>query len=209
MITRETATRFAREMERRFNARIVSKNDAVEMRIIAAALDVARTLGASVPTAGDFLERTATTIGPLIYVPDSFWDDPAFLVEIITHECQHVWQFWHGTGDGHANAADRDLPGGFGFAWLYLVEPEARVRIEAEAYAAGMEARTIGLGEPLPPSLDALAMPLEGGYALGREHIVLGRALLESAATTISHGAAMTEAGQRAIEVLRMLGVRS
>lgn len=208
MISQDVSRRFAREMETRFHARIVGKDNAVEMRILASALDVARTFGAQVPGGDDFLHRTATTIGPIVYMPDAFWADPAFAIEVITHEMQHVRQFWQGSGDGVTSKNDRDLPGGFGFAWLYLVEPEARVRFEAEAYHAGLEARVIGLGEPMPASLDALAMPLEGGYALGPEHVTLGRSLLESAATTVSHGVAMTAAGERAVEVLRLLGVR-
>lgn len=209
MISQDSARRFAREMETRFHARIVGKDNAVEMKILAAALDVAKTFGAGVPGGDDFLHRTATTIGPVIYLPDAFWADPAFAVEVVTHECQHVHQFWRGSGDGVSGPTDRDLPGGFGFAWLYLVEPEARVRYEVEAYHAGLEARVIGLGEPMPVSIDALAMPLEGGYALGDDHVRLGRSLLESAATTVSHGVAMTAAGERSVEVLRLLGVRA
>lgn len=209
MITQDTARRFGREMETRFHARIVGKDNAVEMKILASALDVARTLGAQVPGGDDFLHRTATTIGPIVYMPDAFWADPPFAIGVIAHEMQHAHQFWRGTGDGVTSQTDRDLPGGFGFGWLYLIEPEARVRCEVEAYHAGLEASVIGLGEPMPASLDALAMPLEGGYALGPEHVRLGRELLESAATTVSHGVAMTEAGQRSVEVLRLLGVRA
>lgn len=207
MISLVLATTFARRMAERFHARLVHKSDAIEMKLVAAALEAARLFGAQLPAADDFMTRFATTIGPMIYLPDAVWNDPVALVEVVTHECQHVHQFWHGSGDGVSSATDRDLVGGFGFGWLYLTQAEARVRYECEAYAAGLEARVIGLGDTMPMSIEPLVEPLEGGYALGDGEKTLARGLLESAATTVAQGVAMSEAGEVAVQVLRQLGV--
>jgi hypothetical protein len=207
MISLVLAMQFARQMAERFHARLVRKSDAIEMKLVAAALEAARLFGARLPSTDEFLTRYATTIGPMIYLPDSMWDDPRALVEVVTHECQHVRQFWRGSGDGVAGPTDRDLPGGFGFGWLYLTQGEARVRFEAEAYVAGLEATVIGIGEPLPTSLEPLVQPLEGGYALNDGEIALARGLLEVGATQVAQGVALTDAGQTAVELLRQLGV--
>jgi len=188
-ITPEIADAFVSAMCTQFHARVVRKSQAVEMQFLGALFDIARVVGINVPAGHDFA-RYATTIGPMIYLPDGL--TPEQTVEIVTHELQHVEQFWKG---------------GFGFAWLYLVEGEARVTYEAEAYAAGL-AVSLALGKPLP-SLDDLALPLEGGYALAPEHVTLGRTLLEQQATSTALGIVTTKAGAAALQWLRSHGVVS
>lgn len=178
--TADEAKYFAAHMTEHFHARIVRKNDAVEMQVVANVLQLA-----GVVDAQEFLESFTTTIGPFIYLPDGM--SPDSQIEVLVHECQHVHQWWTGL---------------LGMAWLYLSEPEARVRFEAEAYRAGLElahARGVEL-----PSFSQLAMPLEHGYALSQDHIDLGRDLLEVAATSIVAGVVATPAAKEAISWIRL-----
>lgn len=187
-LTNRIADAFIRHLSRRVHARVIRKSMAIEMELVASALEVARSLGAEVPSAGDFLNNYATSVGPLVYLPDNL--SPQDAVITFTHEAQHVIQFWR-----H----------GLDMFWLYLTEPEARVRYEAEAYRAGLEVAT-ALGLPLP-SLQDLAWPLEAGYALDEGAKKLGRQLLEVAATSVSSGIVSTEAGTMAVDYLRALRV--
>jgi hypothetical protein len=183
--TRAQAEAFMAHMATTFHARIVRRSDAIEIKIIGAALGIVRALGVPLPSEDEFVSRYATTLGPLIYLPDVGPDET---IEIVTHECQHVVQFWQG-GAG--------LPGQLGMTWLYLTAAEARVRYEAEAYRAGLEVAWRRAKQL--PSLDALAMPLEGGYALGAGDVQLGRDLLEIAATSVQAGVVSTPAGRAAV----------
>jgi hypothetical protein len=188
--TQQQADAFTRHMAQRFRCTVIRKQSAMEMQWLAAAFDVARRFNLPVPSGEDFLEHAATTIAWLVYLPDGLTPDQQ--IETLTHECQHVSQFWtHGLG----------LPGGPSFMWLYVVEPEARVRYEVEAYRTGLELGH-ARGAPLP-DLDALAFPLEGGYALNAGHVQLGRDLLEVAATSAKLGLVSTEAARAAIDWLQ------
>jgi hypothetical protein len=170
----------------RFHARIVRREDAFEMRLLAMALDALRGMtGLPLPDFETFLRGYATTIGPLVYLPSGLSPDDE--MELVVHEVQHVAQW-------NAAPGQTGLPGRCGMLWLYLVEPEARVRFEVEANRAAMEhrwarSRTLAL-------LDDLVHPLEGGYALGAAEVTLGRDLLEAAATSVSHGVVSTVVGQ-------------
>lgn len=188
-ITQEIADAFSSHMCSRFNARIVRKSTAVEMKIVGALFDIARVFSSTVPSGHQF-ERFATTIGPMIYLPDGL--SPEDTVVIVTHECQHVQQFWKEN---------------FGMMWLYLTEGEARVRYEAEAYGADLAVRFALNDNFTLPALDDLALPLEGGYALSPAHIELGRSLLEQQATSVQVGFSTIEAGEEALKWLRSHGV--
>lgn len=190
--TQAEADAFALEMSRRFHARIIRKDMAIEMQLLAALFDGLRALGVQLPVGGDFLNHWATTLGPFIYMPPGLSPDDQ--IEVLAHEMQHVHQFWGG-------ASQAGLGGGLNMAFLYLVEPEARVRYEVDAYRTGLEvqfARARAL-----PGLEQLVMPLEGGYALGANEHELARDLLEVAATSVSKGVVTTEAGRAALDVLR------
>lgn len=188
--TQQQADAFARFMSQRFRCTVVRKQSAMEMQVLATLFDIGRRFNLSVPAGEDFLERAATTIAWLVYLPDGLSPDQQ--IETLTHECQHVHQFWaHGLG----------LPGGPGFMWLYITAPEARVRYEVEAYRTALELGH-ARGAPLP-DLDALAFPLEGGYALTAGDVQLGRDLLETAATSAKLGLVSTEAARAAIDWLR------
>jgi hypothetical protein len=192
--TQSEADAFARLMCARFHARVVRKSMAVEMTMAAAAFDVLKALRVGVPSGADFLEHYTTTLGPIVYLQDGL--SPDAQIEVLTHEMQHVWQFWGGAGQAA-------VPGGVGFAFLYLAEPEARVRLEADAYRAGLEVRYRRTQQM--PSLDALVWPLEGGYALDAAHVQLGRSILEMGGTSLHRGRVSTMAGKVALECLAQI----
>lgn len=193
-ITEADFKSFAQHMTALYGATLIHKQDAIEMQWLAKGFDVARMLGAQVPSSNDFLEHTATTIGTLIYMPDGW--SPEERVIVLAHECAHVAQFTRGMGR---------LSGGPGMWWLYLVEPEARVTYEADAYASDLTVQYALNG--VLSDLDSLMMPLEGGYMLGQKERDLGRALIEQAATSVVNGAGNFSAGNAAVEWLRVRGL--
>jgi hypothetical protein len=168
-------------MSERFGTRVISKDDAIEMRAAAPILDL---MGID----GDrFLKHQATTIGHRIYVPFTVgipipnWDLNEQILTAV-HEHQHVAQ------------ADRE--GQVRFSWFYLRDEADRARYEADARSAELEVHFWRFGK-LPPPSDWVT-GLEH-YALGAEHVATARAILESRAHTIGHGGVYTTAGKAAI----------
>lgn len=192
LATQAQADAFAMHMCAAFHARLIRKDMAIEMQVVAALFDALRAFGVQLPVGGDFLDHYATTLGPLIYMPPGFSPDQQ--IETLAHECQHVHQFWSG------RPTQTGLPNAFGMGWLYLTEPEARVRYEVEAYRTGLEV-AYGRTRAVPP-LAQLAMPLEGGYALDDAAHQLAAALLERAATSVAAGVVSTAAGAEALRWL-------
>lgn len=190
--TQVEADAFSAHMASHFRACIVRKSSVPERQWISAALDIARLAGANVPSGVEFFEQYATTIGPMILMPDGM--SPDAQIEVMTHECQHVQQFWERGGQV-------DLASGLGYCWLYLVQPEARVRFEVEGYRAQLE--VVYARNKRLPEIDSLVMPLEGGYALGQGDLMLARSLFEIAGTSIVNGIVSTNAGTVAIEYMK------
>lgn len=175
----------------RAKAHVVFKQDAIEMKMMASVIDDVRgILGSSVisMTGKDWMERYATTIGPLVYIPENW--SPLAKVCGLVHEIQHVHQW-------NKRQPQSDLPSDLGFAWLYLTSGEARVRFEVEGYRAGqLEAYRLLTGTI--PDLGPLAAPLEGPtYILSDEDKKLAHVLLGVAGTTVESGVfPSTEAGR-------------
>lgn len=193
---RESMTAF-----HRIPAYVVRRSQAVEMQVVAGALDTIRTIaGSSVPSGASWMQW-GTTLGPKIYMPDGLsllgW------VEMLTHELEHVAQFWRGEFP-EGKVGERALPNGIGMAWLYLSEDIARVRYECRAYAAGTEA-IAALRQPLPP-MSRMIEPLEGGYLLGDKAKHLASSIMDANLLSIDAGTMTTTAGRLADEVLRDLG---
>lgn len=164
------AERFTAYMAATVGARIVTRTSAVEYQMLRAALQA---VSGGVLDIEKLLETYSTAIGPLVYLSPQLEADPLRKCAIVTHECEHVTQFYRGDA--------------FSFAWLYLTEGEARATYEAQAYASQMEAEVALTGKL--PSLDELAWPLEGGvYQLSPAHIALARGILAARATAASHG---------------------
>lgn len=209
-LSRPIALACARALATQVRGWIVRKNDVPFIAIVRAAFDVARTLGANVPSGADF-DRMSHAIGPFLVIAD---DPPegvdeataaAELVETITHEAEHVGHFWRGEFRDKTPHEDRALEGGVAFAWLYLVEPAARIRFEARAYRAGFEVRH-ALGLPLPTAeqcVDALFR----FYALPDEHREFALTMFTSMLVSVSKGVVTTDAGKAMIQHLRNHGV--
>lgn len=191
---------FLSEMGNRLRGRVLDKAHAVEMQIVANVLDTVRLVaGASLPDAQTFMRDYATTIGPLVYLPDG-WDAKT-RIDVGTHEFEHVNQFWRGEYGGVGG-----FSAGPSFAYLYLMDEEVRVRAEQRAMRAQWEVRRVVFGEELPhPS--TFATILEGGYALSDKGLKLARDLAEIWTTEVHYGRIDTAAGEAAVRVLTAAGL--
>ena len=193
---------FLSEMGNRLRGRVIDKTSAVEMQIVANVLDTVRLVaGAKLPDATTFMQQYATTIGPLVYLPEGWSRE--MVVEVATHEFEHVTQFWRGEyGSGG---------GGFGagpsFAYLYLMDEEVRVRAEQRALRAQWEMRRAVFGHELPHPSTFVEI-LERGYALSEKSLRLARDLAEVWTTEVHYGRVDTTAGEVAIRVLSAMGDR-
>jgi len=199
--------RFARAFQEsmtsldRVPAYVVRKSNEVEMKVIAAALDAIRAVaGSRVPPGASWMQW-GTTLGPKVYMPDGLsllgW------IEMLTHELEHVSQFWRGEFP-EGGVGERALPGGIGMAYLYLAEDIARVRYECRAYTSGSEVRS-HLRQPLP-SLDEVQLPLEQGYMLGPKALHLARSIMDANLESVEAGTLTTVSGRIAVNVLEDLG---
>lgn len=179
VIADKRAANIVTRLSIQFGARLRYK-DVPAMRVVAAVFDVARFFGAGVPGGDDFVRRFATTIGADVFVPrDVFASDSDRLVELVTHECEHVAQF----------RAD-----GIVMAWWYASLPEERVRYEADAVAAGLAAR-VALGHGLPTAEQATP-DLVRAYHVQSEDAALATDMLRSHILSLAHGVVTTEAGR-------------
>ena len=202
-LTPEGAMLVARELVAASHGVLVRKGDLPGMGVVRGVFDALHALGISVPAGAEF-DRYSHAIGPFAVIADGL--SPADLLCVVTHECEHVRQFWEGEYR-KGSTVGATLDGGATFAWLYLVEPEARVRFEARAYRAGCEALHM-LGLPIP-SIDELTDALARGYALDATHVQFGRELLESALLSVRSGVYTTTAAVRLEVILRRHGVIS
>jgi hypothetical protein len=180
--TPEIVRAFYRYMNTSFDARVIAKGGAVEMRAAAWALQAM-----GITDASGFLKRFASTVGHRIYVP------------FVVGEASAGWDLWHQIEVGaheHQHVAQSDREGAVRFAWLYVRDAAARARFEAEARTTNLEVHFWRYGK-LPPASEWVKN-LEH-YALGSSHIATAKAILESRAHTIARGGVYTEAGKAAI----------
>jgi hypothetical protein len=180
-------------LARELGVAFVRKEQRVEMRLLAAALDAAHEIAPWLlgMTGAAWMERYATTIGTICYVPGTWSPADRFCVSV--HEAQHGVQWARGSAT--------DLPRALGMAWLYLVAPEARARYEADADRGTLE--TLFLIEGDLPPLEPTVARFEG-YHLG-EHLTLLSDLMEIAGTQVhSTRSPSTAAGQSVERWLRV-----
>ena len=186
LIENPVARAFVTHMAAHHGAKVRVKSD-LAMRAVAAAFDVGRAFGAALPDGGEFMEHFATTVGAEIFLPESMLSgDVRALMVVVTHECEHVWQFQRG---------------GIAMPWFYLMEPESRASLEADAYAAGV---TVGnwLGLPRPERPEDAAPRLANSYHLRQDDVRLATGMLASAIASVSQGAVTTIAARGAIDWL-------
>lgn len=169
----------------RFRAWTRSKGDAAEMLAIAAVFGVAALLGANVPTAGAFVDRFWTTLGPVIYAPGASLAAIERCLRVLFHELTHVVQFW------------RDP---LGFVAAYCTK-KGRAELEAEAERGACEGWWILTGT-IPADLGSVDVTRHG-YALDDGHADLTRDLLEQAVTSVRAGVVSTDVGLAVLAWMR------
>lgn len=134
------------------------------------------------------LPMAGLTLGPIVYLRTQ--PDPVQRVLTVTHESEHVVQFWKDP---------------LRLEWLYITEPEARVVYEVDAKRASMEVMNM-LGLVLPTQAE-LEAHLRSGYQLNEPSIKLGMELFEVALTSVEAGVVSTTSAFHARLILRGLGV--
>ena len=167
---------FWRFMQDHYRTTVVNKRDALEMQLVAQALDA---LG--IQSRDRFLRNFTTTLGRRIYTPFEVgsprggWDLWSQVV-ICLHEHQHVVQH------------DRE---GLSFEVSYLADRAARARWEAEAYRSNLELHVWRYGTT--PSARRIAEVL-GDYGCRPEDVDVAAKSLALSAVSIRKGAVINEA---------------
>ena len=167
---------FWRFMQDHYRTTVVNKRDALEMQLVAQALDA---LG--IQSRDRFLRNFTTTLGRRIYTPFEVgsprggWDLWSQVV-ICVHEHQHVVQH------------DRE---GLSFEVSYLADRAARARWEAEAYRSNLELHFRRYGTT--PSARRIAEVL-GDYGCRPEDVDVAAKSLALSAVSIRKGAVINEA---------------
>lgn len=167
---------FWRFMQDHFHTSVVNKRDALEMQLVAQALDA---LG--VQSRERFLRNFTTTIGRRVYtpfevgVPRGGWDLWSQVI-VCVHEHQHVVQH------------DRE---GLSFEVSYLADRAARARWEAEAYRSNLELHFWRYGTT--PSVQRMAEMLSD-YGCRPEDVDVAAKSLALSAVSVRRGAVINEA---------------
>jgi len=167
---------FWRFMQDHYRTTVVNKRDALEMQLVAQALDA---LG--IQSRDRFLRNFTTTLGRRIYTPFEVgsprggWDLWSQVV-ICVHEHQHVVQH------------DRE---GLSFEVSYLADRAARARWEAEAYRSNLELHFWRYGTT--PSARRIAEIL-GDYGCRPEDVDVAAKSLALSAVSVRKGAVINEA---------------
>jgi len=170
-----------------FGFTVHDKETSTLMKAVAFGMDVGSAFSPGLPKGEDFMTRFATTIGKEVFLPKSIRDNPASLIEVVTHEAQHVIQF----NDTHVE-----------FAWFYLTDASARAQFEADAYASGLSLRCWLTGETPNESIPWVLDSLVKSYHLKAEDKVYAEAALKSHMASLSSGLVMTRAARSAIGFL-------
>lgn len=178
--TPDECARFERFLTGKFGAHVLNKSDDIVMSLIGFGLE---TFG-GMPQKR-FLESFATTLGPLVWIPDSW--DPTKRAHVLVHEIEHVEQW------------KRDL---LGMPWLYLTHGESRATYEAQAYAAAAEF-TFARHGALPTFEDMTTKVDPASYMLDAVETEHTRLILESRATSIASGVKLSRVAQAAIDWCR------
>ena len=167
---------FWRFMQDHYRTTVVNKRDALEMQLVAQALDA---LG--IQSRERFLRNFTTTLGRRIYTPFEVgsprggWDLWSQVV-ICVHEHQHVVQH------------DRE---GLSFEVSYLADRAARARWEAEAYRSNLELHFWRYGTT--PSARRMAEVLSD-YGCRPEDVDVAAKSLALSAVSVRKGAVINEA---------------
>ena len=192
---------FQKQLLRPLGGRLINRESAYEMGLIARLFDFLHELGLPLPPREEFLNGYATTLGPMVYLP-SGWDPTTKLITLV-HEAEHVSQWNTGEFDD-----DVGIAGHFDMAFLYLTSGQARVRLEQRAARAAGEFIHAVSDLPRLPSIAEATRFLEAGYLLGGEDLAFANDLAVHWLTEVGHGMYDTTAGREAIRVAQTLGIR-
>jgi hypothetical protein len=170
-----------------FGLTVHDKETSTLMKAIAFGMDVGSAFSSGLPKGGDFMTRFATTAGKDVFLPQSIRDNPLSVLEVVTHEAQHVVQF---------DATNVE------FAWFYLTDASARAQFEADAYASGIAVRCWLTGEKPEGNISWVLESLVKGYHLRPEDKTYAEAALKSHVASLNSGIYMTRSARTAIEFL-------
>lgn len=188
-LTSDLVRSFAGYMIDRFDANLIRKTDAFEMRAVGWFLDSMGILDKT-----RFMHGFATTLGRRIYLPFepgdmslqvSLWSQ----VVTIVHECQHVYQY--------------DLLGPTKFTYKYLGSTAGRTALEVEAYSTAIELEWWRTGRKVAP--EPLAQLMKD-YAVSALDIKVAEVALRCIAETVWRGAVVTVASRAAINWFERYG---
>jgi hypothetical protein len=183
-LTPEEVRAFVAHMTSHFEATLVDKGDAKEMKLVGELLDKLGILDKD-----EFLENYATTIRSKLYLPftpgveEGNWTLWNQLVTV-AHECQHVVQH------------RRD---GLAYEVGYVTDTSARARHEAEAYLTNLELRYWREGAIPTPRRFAEKL---ASYGCTEQDILWAAKYMTLVAETVKLGGVVTEAGAVALDWL-------
>jgi hypothetical protein len=172
-----------------FGFTVHDKETSTLMKAISFGMDVGSAFSSGLPKGDDFMTRFATTVGTEVFLPKSIRDNPLSVLEVVTHEAQHVVQF---------NATNVE------FAWFYLTDPVARAQFEADAYASGIAVRGWLTGQPPTESIPWVLDTLVKSYHLKAEDRVYAETALKSHMASLSAGVVTTRAAATALDFLNL-----
>ena len=157
------------------------------MKAVAFGMDIGSKFTSGIPTGSSFMTNYATTLGPVVFLPQSIRDNPLSLCEVITHEAQHVLQF---------------QSTGLEFAWFYLTDSAARAQFEADAYASGIAVRCWLTGVVPQTLVASVVASLVLGYHLRPEDTTYAEAAIKSHMASLASGLVMTKSARIALAYL-------
>jgi len=185
----DTIRRMWDHMAELHQAELIHKPDALEMKIIAKALD-----RMGIVEHDAFMQSFATTVGLRIYLPFEPGDLSARCAlaqaKLCAHEFQHVVQLEEEGTD---------------FMWGYLRSGAYRAIKEGLAYTCNLEVHHWATGELL--DCEELAQTLEH-YACTEGDIAVCRAILRSAKVTVQDGGILNRSSREVISFLEGEGVQ-
>lgn len=170
-----------------FGFTVQPKENSSLMKAIAFGMDLGAMFTPGIPKGADFMTRFATTVAKEVFLPESIRSNAVALIEVITHEAQHVIQF-----------NDTNIE----FAWFYLTDPAARAQFEADAYASGAAVRSWLTGKSPTEDIPWILNSLVNSYHLKEQDRVYAEASLKSHMASLASGLIMTRSARSAIAFL-------
>lgn len=173
--TAEEADRFVDFMSKRFDVRVIDKNNAAEMRAVASFLSAIGVIDKE-----EFLKSYTTTIGQSVYMPATL--SPWARISVLPHEIQHTLQF---RKDGFAP-----------MSWAYLTDQEQRALMEVEGYTISSEMNFWRYGQPVDPWWVEESLR---NYNIDDAHRAMARRMIEQSNLVVAQGGIQFEPSRVAI----------